>query len=114
MATYTKVILSGSSNGKAIKVAATATPGTAIHTAHPTAIDEIYIYAMNTDTSNRKLTIEFGGTGSPDDLIEKTIAAEDGLVLIVPGLPLTNSLAVKAFASTANVVTILGFVNRIS
>ncbi len=33
MATYSKVLLSGSTNGKQIKVAATATPGTTIHTA---------------------------------------------------------------------------------
>ena len=33
MATFTKTLLSGSTNGKAILVAATATPGTTIHTA---------------------------------------------------------------------------------
>lgn len=114
MATYSKVALSGSTNGKNVKVAATSTPGTTIHTAHATSLDEVWIYAVNSDTADRKLTIEFGGTTAPDDIIEVTIPAESGLVLVVPGLILTNSLVVKAFAASANLVLINGFVNRIT
>lgn len=111
---FTKIILSGSTDGRPIKVVATATAGTTIHTAHATNKDEVWLWAMNTDTTARKLTIELGGTTSPDDLIEVTIAPESGLVLVIPGIPLTNSVVVRAFAATANVITIVGFVNRIS
>lgn len=119
MATYTKLTLSGSTNGRAIKVAATSTAGTPIHTASSsdTTYDEIWLYAMNTDTTARKLTIEWGGVTSPDDLIEVTIPAEAGLMLVVPGLPIRGNatpLAIRAFAATANVITISGYVNRIS
>jgi hypothetical protein len=114
MATYTKVQLSGATTGKNIKVVATATAGTTIHTAHATSIDEIWLWCVNSDTTDRKLTIEFGGVASPDDLIEVTVPAEDGLYLVVPGLTLTNSLVVRAFAATANVLVINGFVNRIT
>ena len=117
MAVYSKQLLSGSTNGRMIKVAATATPGTTIHTTTSTSatLDEIWLYAVNSDTTDRKLTIEFGGTTSPDDLIELTVTAEAGLVLVVPGFILNgNSLVVKAFAATANVVMIGGFVNRIT
>jgi hypothetical protein len=119
MATFSKEILSGSTDGRAIKVAATATAGTTIHTGSATAttFDEVWLYAMNTDTTDRKLTIEWGGTSAPDDLIEFTVKAESGLFLIVPGLVLKGNatpLVVRAFAATANVVTILGYVNRIS
>ena len=114
MATYTKEFLSGSTNGRQVKVAATATPGTLIHTAHATAKDEIWIWAVNSDTTPRKLTIEFGGTTAPDDLIELTIPAEAGLLMVVPGLILSNSLVVRAFCASANVVTISGYVNRIA
>lgn len=114
MATYSKVRLSGSTNGRSVKVAATATAGTLIHTAHASALDEIWIFAQNTDTTDRKLTIEFGGTTAPDDLFEMPIGAESGLILVIPGLLLTQSLEVRAFAATANVITINGFVNRIS
>jgi hypothetical protein len=106
--------LSGSSNGRNIKIAATATAGTLIHTASASDLDEIWIYATNSSTSNVKLTIEFGGVTDADDLIEKTIPAEDGFKLIIPGLLLTNSLVVRAFAATTNVININGFVNRIA
>jgi hypothetical protein len=119
MATFSKLTLSGSTDGRPIKVAATGTPGTTIHTGSTvaTTFDEVWLYAQNTDTTDRKLTIEFGGTTSPDDLIEYTVKAENGLYLIVPGLVLkgnATALIVRAFAATANVVTISGYVNRIT
>ena len=118
MATAVKRKLSGSTDGRAIKVVATATPGTTIHTAvaGTTAgtFDEIWLYAMNTDTSDRKLTIEYGGVAAPDDLIEVTIPTEAGLFLVVPGLVLQNTLVVKAFAATANVILVFGYVNAMT
>jgi hypothetical protein len=112
--TFTKVVLSGSTNGKQIKVAATATAGTTIHTAHATALDEIWLWAVNSDTTARKLTVEWGEATAPDGSIEVTIPAESGYLMVVPGLVLTNSLVVKAFAATANVILINGYVNRIA
>jgi hypothetical protein len=114
--TLSKLPLSGSTNGKAIKVAATASPGTAVHTAvaSTTDKDEIWLYAYNGDTVNRDLTIEYGGTTVPDNVIVQTIPPKSGVVLVVPGLVLQNALAVAAFASSANVITVLGFVNRIA
>lgn len=116
MALFTKVLLSGSTDGKMIKVAATATAGTLIHTAvaGSVSIDEVWLWAVNSDTTDRKLTIEFGGTTSPDDTIEQIIPAEGGLILIVPGLTLNNASVVRAFAETTNVIDIVGYVNRIA
>lgn len=114
MATYSKVQLSGGTTGKNVKVAAASTPGTTIHTAHATAVDEVWLWAQNSDTTARKLTIEFGGTTAPDDLVEVTIPPEAGPVLVIPGWTLTNSLVVKAFAATADVVLVNGYVNRIT
>jgi hypothetical protein len=117
MATIAKAELSGSSDGRGIKVVATSTPGTTIHTAGAVTgddnYDEIYLWAVNSDTAAIKLTLEWGGTTAPDDLIEQTIQPESGLVLVAPGLVLQNSLVVKAFAGSANLVLIHGFVNKI-
>lgn len=119
MATFTKSILSGSTDGKAILVAATSTPGTTIHTG-PTAtatLHEVWLYAVNTSTSAVKLTIEWGEATAPNGNIEQTIAAESGLVLITPGLLIkgnATALVVKAFAGTTNVITIHGYVNSIA
>lgn len=116
MATYSKVKLSGSTNGKQIKVAATATPGTLIHTAvsGTTDLDEIWLYLTNNHTASVLVTIEFGGVASPDDLIQITIPAKQGLYLVVPGLLLQNSLVVRMFAATANVISVSGWANRIT
>jgi hypothetical protein len=120
MASFTKLHLGGSTGGRPIKVAQTETAGTLLHTTGTSSsnLDEIWIYANNTDSAERKLTIEYGGVSSPDDLIEITIPAESGLVLIIPGLLLsgdgTSGRVVRAFAATANVINITGYVNRIS
>jgi hypothetical protein len=117
MATFTKTLLSGSTNGKAIKVAATATAGTTIHTAvsGTSSLDEIWLYATNTSASTVKLTLEWGEATAPDGNIEINIGAEGtGLVLVAPGILLQNSLVIKAFAATANVITLTGYVNRIA
>lgn len=116
MATYAKQLLSGSTNGKQIKVAATATAGTTIHTAvaGTSDLDEIWLYAVNSSAATVKLTIEWGEATAPDGNIEVNITAESGYVLVVPGLLLQNGLVVKAFAGTADVILINGFVNRIT
>ena len=116
MATYTKVLLSGSTQGKAIKVAATATLGTTVHTAvsGTSDLDEIWLWCQNTTATDKKLTLEWGEATSPDGHVEVTIPAESGLVLVIPGLLLQNSLVVTAFAETADVLTIHGYVNRIT
>ena len=116
MATFTKAILSGSTDGRGIHVNDDTTPGVLIHTGSATAADvhEIWLYATNYDTTARKLTIEWGGATAGGDIIELTIAAESGLVLVVPGLILQNSMVVKAFAATADVILLTGYVNAIT
>lgn len=102
-----KHVLSGSTDGRAIKVAQTATPGTTIHTGSSVAtdIDEIWIWANNTDTVARDLTIEWGGVTDPDDLEEVTIqpsgtaSSMDGATLVIPGW------VIQGNASTALICT---------
>jgi hypothetical protein len=120
MATFTKVALSGSTQGKAIKVAATASSGTTIHATGTSAsiLDEVWLYAYNSSASAVVLTVQFGGTSTPDDDIKLTIPVASGLTLVVPGLILsgTGSAAntVRAYAGTTNVITVSGYVNRIA
>ena len=87
MATIAKVLLSDSTSGRGIKVVATATAGTDLHTAVSggSDIDEIWLWASNIHTGAVILTLEWGG-----------------------------ALDVAAFASVANVISVTGYVNRIS
>jgi hypothetical protein len=119
VATFTKNKLSGSTDGMAIKLTGNTTGGAVtVHTsvAGTTAgiFDEIWIYANNTSTSAVKLTIEWGTATAADGNIEQTIAGEAGLVLVISGLILQNSKIVKAFAGTADVILLTGYVNSIT
>jgi hypothetical protein len=115
MTTYTKVILSGSTNGKGIKIAQTATAGTLLHTAvaGTTDLDEIYISLINNHTIPVEVTIEWGEATVPDGTIKQTIPAKSGLYPIIKGMLLQNGLEVRAFAAVANVVIAHGYANRI-
>lgn len=118
MAIAVKRKLSGSTDGTGIKVVATATAGTLIHTAvaGTTAgtFDEVWLYAYNGHTADVVLTIEYGGATVPDQNIVQTIPYKQGIFLVVPGLILQNSLVVRAFASVANVIAISGYVNNMT
>lgn len=118
MATVVKRKLSGSTDGKSIKITQTATAGDTIHTAvsgtTDGSYDEIWLWAYNGHEADVVLTIEFGGAIVPDQNIVLTVPYKSGLIPVVPGLILQNEMVVKAFAGTANVITIIGFVNRIT
>lgn len=120
MATFSKAVLSGSTDGRGIKVAATSSPGTTIHTgsATPTHFHKVWLYAVNTDSVARTITVQWGGTTSPDDSISVTLAPSSvGPVLIAPGFIIKGNatpLVVKAFCATANVVVIHGEVDVIA
>lgn len=115
MATFSKQKFSESTNGRQIKVVATASSGTLIHTAHATAFDEVWLYAVNDTATDRLLNIQWGGTTATDDDIEYTVKAQNGLYLIIPGLILTGSTTIRAYcAAAANAIQISGYVNRIT
>lgn len=111
MATTIKWIpVSGSTHGRGIKIAASSTPGTTLHTATSSTTDgvcdliEVTVY--NSDTVDRLVSFECGGTTSPDDIRGGTVPAQEERTF-GPFL-LRNSLVLKAFASSANVLTAHG------
>ena len=121
MSTFSKIKFSESTDGRAIKVAATAigTSPTLIHTASATATvyDEVWIYAQNNHTADVALRIGFGGVTDPDDIVEFTVKTKAGLYLIIPGLVLkgnATALTIKAAAGTTNVISLSGYINRIT
>ena len=118
MATFTKAHLSGAADGLAVKVAATSSTGTTIHTAvsgtTAGSFSECWVWCCNTGTSDVMVTFEWGTTTAADGNIEMTIPGESGLVQVIPGLILHNSKVVTAFAGTADVILCLGYVNEIA
>ena len=106
MASYTKQLLSGSTDGLPIKVSGTGTGSSnTIHTAHASAKDELYLWASNTSASDATLTIEWGSVTDPDGHLMKTVTVPANCppTQFAFGQPLTNSKVVKAFAGTVTV-----------
>lgn len=123
MATFTKLALQPAGttgDGLGITVVATATAGTAIHTASTVTdtIDELWLYAANIHSAAVVLTVEFGGVSVTKDIIQQSIAATpSGLVLVCAGLIIQGNASakvVRAFASSASKIELFGFVNRIT
>ena len=117
MGTFSKIILSGSTDGQGIAIAGT-TPSanTLVHTAATGAassVDEVYIYAYSTVTTPIAITLLWSTTGA-GNRFTYTITGDDlgGLHLISPGLVLRNAKNIAAFVTTANVASIFGYVNR--
>lgn len=117
---YTRQLLSGTpASGRVIPVAATATPGTLIHTAVAGAapnFDEVYLWASNVTGAAATLTIEWGGVTDPGDHIVKqfSIPANSPPLPIVTGEVLNGGLVIRAFSGTASAINISGYVNRMS
>lgn len=111
-----KTVLSGSTDGRNIKITQTATPGDEIHTAQVGVADmeEVFFYAVNRHTASVTFTVEWGGVASPDDLI--TIDMEPNKIYhFAPGGLIRNALVIRGFASVTNVINVcFGYTHRYS
>jgi len=125
MPSFSKLPLSQSNNGSSIvlTVSSLATSGTPCHIVPLSSnyIDEAWIYATNSTTSDLTLTMTFGGTNalSGNDIIfSGVVEAYAGSTLIIPGLILqgNNSFtpAIYGWTSALSGINIFGYINRIS
>jgi hypothetical protein len=107
--------LSASEKGRGILVAASSSPGTLLHQAlDSTAANEwdaLTLRVVNLSSSPVKLTLEWGGTDAADQ-VELTIPAESGFSQVVDRHLLQDGAQVRAFAATANVLVVHGYVQR--
>ena len=117
-AVFTRELLSGSTSGRPIPVAATATPGTVVHQSisGATSYDEVYIWASNVTAVAATLTVEWGGVTDPASHLVKgyVVPANSLPTAIAVGQVLNGSSVVRAFSATANAINITGYVNRIT
>lgn len=106
--------LSGSVAGESILVAATASPGTLLHTAINGTVDYwdmITLEVVNLDSVDHTITIQWGGTAAKD-AVKKLVKAGGGVVVVVDRRRLCNSLEVRAYADATNVLAVYGDVDR--
>jgi len=115
--TFLKLPLSASVDGRSIMLTSTGSSSAVpIHTAPAgtSSLDEIWLYAYNDSSATINLALLFGGTTEPNDVIRNTIQPRSGRTLVVDGAILQNGLIVSAYAEVANVVTVGGYVHRIT
>jgi hypothetical protein len=120
--------LSGSTATAPIKIAADASPGTILHTASatPTDYDLLALFAYNRSLGDVMLTLQVAGTTSDHEhvfflpagrevVIGGTTYTIDGpYVRIWPGLYLGTSKLLRAYATTANVIYVVGHVEQVT
>lgn len=111
--TFTKELLSASTNGRPIAVAAVATPGTNIHTDGnaPNEMSEVWLYASNVGAVDRLLTIELGGTGVANE--QKYAVPAQQTVQILIGHPINGGVSIAAYADAGGEVNVAGWINHI-
>ena len=115
MANVEAVFLSTTSTGAVLDVAATSSPGTDVHVVPASQTDMPVLWAFNHgSTVAELLTLELGGTAAKDRMS----------MVLYPNAPPTKVLwnrlfvrgtapIVKAYASTTNVIGIIGMVQRV-
>jgi len=102
-------------NGAPVLIADTTSPGTVIHTHDgENVLDRVWLYANNTDSVTRTLTIELAGTGGAANNIVVDVLPRDGLALALPGVPISGGAAIRAYCPTADVVSVVGYVEDLT
>lgn len=116
MATMSKIMLSETPDGDGIEVT-TAAPidgsDTLIHTAGSgtTNKDLVTLFASNDSDGAVMLHLKWGDT---TDSIKVPVPPREGLFVLTADLPISDSNTITASAETTSVITIFGYVNRIT
>lgn len=115
MPTFSGIVLSGSTNGRPIPVAATATPGTTLHVVGASGWEEVFIFASNVTATPATLTVEWGGTTDPGDHLVKgySLPANSTAIPVAVGQRLQGGVTVRAFGSVASAINITGWANKV-
>ncbi len=120
MPNYTAMTLSAATAGGIIKVTATATPGTTIHTATSSDMaegcDEVYLWCGSTSTSTVNATLHIAQIAAEQDrtINVRVPAAYNGPIMVLAGHRVCDGVVITATASVADRVNLWGNVNRIS
>lgn len=111
--TYQIIPLSGSGNYTPVNITNT-TPATAaiIHTASATDYDELWLEVFNHSAEDAAISLAIGGV-NPHQIITQFVPAGVGLIPLLRGTKMSSSTIVRAYASTTNKLSIVGYAHRI-
>lgn len=116
MATYSRELLSSSTDGKAITLG---TGSTTIHTTPTgtTSKDEIYLWVTNTSGASVPLILFWGGSANPGDAVclNVPIPPNSPPIRVLDGQSLRNGKVLTGAAvGSASALIVIGHVNRIT
>lgn len=99
---FTTIPLSGSTDFRPIKIAATSGTGTLVHTAQSstTLSDFVTLEITNTDTVARPFVVQWGGTTAPDDNSHEGVILAGSTETICVKKPIRNALVVRVKSET--------------
>lgn len=116
MATYTKIKFSDTpATGRPVFTNELLSGFVHTTTTTDTTLDEVWLWANNTTSTDRVLSVDFNSTGGTP-VIETTVPA-NSTALVIPGHPISSnsgSAEVLIVSATAGTITIHGYVNRIA
>lgn len=99
-------VLSESSNGEAINILVSSSPGTVVHVVPPGKIDEVWLW-VNAFGSGQHASLVING----GEKIEQDISSEEGFTLVCPGVRFPGGTILSCLAD--NDGSIVGHINRI-
>lgn len=107
--------LSGSTNGKAIPIVTTASPGDTLHTVSSSTggvVEDVYVDILSQATTDRIVTIENGSTATSAHS-RFTIPAQMAM-RVLAGTRFTSAtgIVLRAFATATGGLVAMGAVNR--
>ena len=120
MPSFSKIPLSTTSIGAGILLTSSGLPGIKIHETqnNGTDLDELWLYANNTGSSDSILSLSWGATGTSSVIGPVNVQAYAGPTLISPGLILqgsgSSSSVVYGTSSVPSGINIYGYINRIT
>lgn len=103
-----------SQNGMGVKIVATASTGTTVHTCQSGTdyFDEIWLWAVNRNAGTVGVVVQYGDT-STENSFGLAVPPNNAPIMVVPGWLLNNGKIVYAYATAANDVTVFGFSRHI-
>ncbi len=113
---FKKVPLSADPRNQGLKITPTDLAGavvvhTAISGTNETQYDEVSVMAHNSSVNDVKIFMDLG-SGDSARIVEQIIQKETGMVPVLLGHRCDNATEIKAYAETADVISLTGDVDR--
>ena len=115
MATYSRSLFSGATNGRPLALSLN-TNTTTIHTVGTStlAYSEVYLWANNVTSTSVAMTLQFG-TGTSDRVCNSlSIPGNSPPIPILTGQNISGGVSLSGYASSVDAINVEGYINVIS